>query len=137
MRINEVVSEKFGDSFKQGFEKGSASMDRLLSPSKWFKKSKNVTSTSPSASAPVATPAATPKVNTLSARNTLSSLANGRKLYTDDIQTIKLVYAQVKDGDITPKQGTRLTLKTLDDVLKGKSLDDKQKEIINSLKSFY
>ena len=59
------------------------------------------------------------------------------KLYTDDIQTIKLVYAQVKAGNITPKQGTSSTLKALDNVLKGKSLDDKQKEIINSLKSFY
>lgn len=136
MRINEVVTEGFVDNVKQGFEKGSASMDRLLSPSKWFKKSDN-TQSAPGTAAPVATPAAAPKVDTLSARNTLASLASGRKLYTDDIQTIKLVYAQVKAGNITPKQGTSSTLKALDNVLKGKSLDDKQKEIINSLKSFY
>lgn len=129
MRINEVVNEGVIDSFKQGFEKGSSGMDRLLSPSKWFKKS----------DAPQTT--VTPKqqasqpVSSKDASEVLSVVAAGGTLRNPEIRVLNQLYSDIKAGNSNPRIDQKTVLPLLQLVLKGKPLDDKQKAVLAQLKN--
>ena len=129
MRINEVINEGVIDNFKQGFEKGSSGMDRLLSPSKWFKKS----------DAPQATTAskqpAPQSVSSKDASEVLSIVTAGGTLRNPEIRVLNQLYSDINAGNANPRINQKVVLPILQLVIKGKPLDDNQKAVLSQLKN--
>jgi hypothetical protein len=131
MRINEIVTEGFVDDVKQGFEKGSSAMDRLLSPSKWFKKSDN-TQSATTASKPKAPQQSVPRKN---AEEVLSIVTSGGTLRNPEMRVLKQLYSDIKAGNASPRINSKVVLPVLQLVIKGKPLNDNQKTVLTQLKN--
>ena len=127
MRINEVVNEGVIDTFKQGYQKGSSGMDRLLSPSKWFDKSNEPRST---------TKSQTPQsVSSKDAGEVLSMITTGGVLRNPEIRVLNQLYSDIKSGNANPRIDQKAVLPILQLVIKGKPLDDNQKAVLSQLKN--
>ena len=127
MRINEIVNEGVIDSFKQGFQKGGAGMDRLLSPSKWFKSSGATVQKQPSAQQSNQT------VNSKEARRVLSLITQGGLLRNPEIQVLNQLYSDIKTGNANSRINQKAVLPILQLVIKRKPLDDNQKAVLTQL----
>lgn len=127
MRINEVVNEGVIDTFKQGYQKGSSGMDRLLSPSKWFDKSNASQSNTKSQ-----TPQSVPSKD---ASEVLSVVTTGGVLRNPEIRVLNQLYNDIKSGNANPRIDQRAVLPILQLVIKEKPLDDNQKAVLTQLKN--
>ena len=127
MRISEVVNEGVIDSFKQGFQKGSSGMDRLLSPSKWVKK--------PGGSQETPKQQSTPLVNNKEAREVLSIVTADGVLRNPEMRVLNQLYTDIESGDANSRIDQKTVLPILQLVIKGKPLNDNQKAVLTQLKN--
>jgi hypothetical protein len=126
MRIDEVVNEGVIDNFRQGFQKGSAGMDRILSPDKWFKKSNT----------PQETPKqqTTPLVNSKDTKEVLSMVIADGVLRNPEMRVLNQLYSNIESGNANSRIDQKTVLPILQLVIKGKPLDDNQKAVLTQLK---
>ena len=135
MRLREIISE--GDwadvarISKGNFNKGYDTVNKILSPSRWFEKGKDDSDTSdtdtPTRSAPVK--AAPAHMN----REVLASAAAGKELLPQDTAKLKALANQVSTGKLKPNNIDHMQLYwSLKTAYQGKPLSDEQKQLLTA-----
>jgi hypothetical protein len=104
---------------KQDYQKGQALAGRVLDPKQWFKSGSSKTTAS-------AEPQIRPK-------ESLQRVAQGLKLYKNDIDVLKSLHQRITAGEVKTKLDQRSLLKTLEAAYKQQPLDDQQKNTLLQL----
>lgn len=103
MRLHEIIVEgDWGDVAKiskSNFDKGYDTVNKILSPSRWFEKGKSdEPDTDNKKSAPVQQAAAPAHLN----REAVVAAASGKELLPQDTAKLKALYVQVAQGKLKP-----------------------------------
>lgn len=128
MRLHEIIVEDdtVADISKTNFNKGYDTVNKLLTPSRWFEKGKtdkpdtNKTAAPQRAAAPV-------HLN----KEALLAVAAGKELLPQDAAKIKALASQVSTGKLTPNDIDHMQLyQALKMAYQGKPLSDDQKQLV-------
>ena len=131
MRLHEIIVEgDWGDVArisKSNFNKGYDTVNKILTPSRWFEKGKddepevdNKTSAPTKQAAPV-------HLN----KEVVNSAAAGKELYPQDLAKLKALYTQVTTGKIKPHNtDTNQLALALKSAYKGQPLSKDQQQTL-------
>lgn len=122
--VNKLMSPTQWIDKSPEYQRGYQAVSKLMSPSTWFDKSQK--------SAQPAAQTSQKKLPSHEIRNTLVNVSSGQKLYRQDIDNLKTIYAMVDDGSITVND-RKVVLDTLKSAYSGKSLSKEQTEILATL----
>jgi hypothetical protein len=118
--VNKLMNPTQLVSKSPEYQRGYQAVNKLMSPSTWFDKSQK--SAQP----------AQKKLPSHEIRNTLVNVSSGQKLYRQDIDNLKTIYAMVDDGSIKVND-RKVVLDTLKSAYSGRSLSKEQTEILATL----
>jgi hypothetical protein len=128
MRLHEILVEDdtVADLSKANFNKGYDTVNKLLTPSRWFEKGKIDKSDANKTAAPQQA-AAPAHLN----REALASAVAGKQLLPQDAAKIKALASQVSTGQLKPNNIDHMQLYwSLKTAYQGKPLSDDQKQML-------
>ena len=128
MRLHEIIVEDdtVADLSKANFNKGYDTVNKLLTPSRWFEKGKTDKSDTNKTAAPQRA-AAPAHLN----KEALLAVAAGKELLPQDAAKIKALASQVSTGKLTPNNIDHMQLyQALKMAYQGKPLSDDQKQLV-------
>jgi len=128
MKISEILKESdvgdVVDLSKQNVSKGYNAVSKLLTPSRWFEKSKDVKLDAEPANAPAKKPTYNDKTAVITA-------ASGKEVLPQDSAKLKSLAAQVSTGKLKPNNIDHMQLYwALKTAYQSKPLSDEQKQIL-------
>jgi hypothetical protein len=130
MRLHEIIVEDdtVADLSKANFNKGYDTVNKLLTPSRWFEKGKTDKSDTNKTAAPQQA-AAPAHLN----REALASAVAGKQLLPQDSAKIKALASQVSTGTLKPINIDNMQLfMALKMAYQGKPLSDDQKQMLTA-----
>jgi 3-oxoacyl-ACP reductase-like protein len=128
MRLHEIIVEDdtVADISKANFNKGYDTVNKLLTPSRWFEKGKTDKSDANKTAAPQQA-AAPAHLN----REALATAVAGKQLLPQDAAKIKALASQVSTGQLKPINIDHMQLYwSLKTAYQGKPLSDDQKQML-------
>jgi 3-oxoacyl-ACP reductase-like protein len=128
MRLHEIIVEDdtVANISKDNFNKGYDTVNKLLTPSRWFEKGKTDKSDANKTAAPQQA-AAPAHLN----REAVASAVAGKELLPQDAAKIKALASQVSTGQLKPNNIDHMQLYwSLKTAYQGKPLSDDQKQML-------
>jgi hypothetical protein len=132
MRLHEIIVEgdwdDVADLSRSNVSQGADTVNKILSPSRWFEKGKTDKSDTNKTAAPQQA-AAPAHLN----REALASAAAGKELLPQDTAKIKALASQVSTGKLKPHNIDHMQLfMALKMAYQGKPLSDDQKQMVTA-----
>jgi hypothetical protein len=109
------------DQFVSGYAKGKDTMNKIMSPSKWFE--------------PTGTKAANPEsqIKGYQTRQSLVQASQGSPIYASDTAVLKDLYSRLKSGNVKTNLELTQVLTAVKSAFNGVALNDEQKKLLGEL----
>jgi hypothetical protein len=132
MKIRDIIIEgdvgDIANISKNNFSKGFDTVNKLLSPSQWFKGGSSNTDTTDKP-----TPVKKKAPNTLHLeKQSLNRVASGAELYPEDIQYLKSIYSKVVKGKVRSEYDSRELADTIKMAYQSRPLTAEQKAMLTN-----
>lgn len=129
MRISEIIIEgdiaDVANLSASNYEKGYKAMDKLFTPSQWFKKDPTSDSTSKEKTRNQSKPHLE--------KTSLTTAINGGKLYPEDVSALKSLRTKVINGKVRSSYDAADLAEAIKTAYRSGALDDSQKKMLIDL----
>lgn len=120
MRITDIIVEQdIISQIKKDYQRGYDAVDNIVNPAKWGSSDKKQ-------------PAQAKELDSLTVKQTLKIVVDGRRVYDQERQTLTQLANQVRSGAIETKQNAEQVSAILKLAAAGKPLNDQQRAVISA-----
>ena len=132
MKIKDIIIEgdvaDIAKISKGNFSKGYDAVDKLFSPTKWFKGSDKNISDEPDTAQPAVKKPNTPHLE----KQALDRVVSGSELYPEDVQYLKSVYSKVVKGKVRSDYDSQELADVIKMAYQGRPLTAEQKSMLTN-----